>query len=68
MVEHETNLKISLILMSAGTSQRMKECKQLMKLPNSDILAENDINQDIPIAFWLCISTIVAILIQGIVI
>ena len=40
MVEHETNLKISLILMSAGTSQRMKECKQLMKLPNGDILAE----------------------------
>ncbi|MBR0518379.1 nucleotidyltransferase family protein [bacterium] len=40
MVEHETNLKISLILMSAGTSQRMKECKQLMKIPNGDILAE----------------------------
>ncbi len=40
MVEHEKNLKISLILMSAGTSQRMKACKQLMKLPNGDILAE----------------------------
>ena len=40
MVEHEKNLKFSLILMSAGTSQRMKACKQLMKLPNGDILAE----------------------------
>lgn len=42
--------------------------KRKNRIDNSDILAENDINQDIPIAFWLCISTIVAILIQGIVI
>lgn len=42
--------------------------KRKNRIDNSDILAENETKQDIPIAFWLCISTIAAILIQGIVI
>ena len=37
-------------------------------IDNSDILAENDLGLDIPIAYWLCISNIIAMLIQGIVI
>lgn len=52
MVEHETNLKISLILMSAGTSQRMKECKQLMKLPNGDILTEYTLKKYLKFPFY----------------
>ena len=40
--------------------------KRNIKIDQSDILAEKDIKLDIPIAFYLCISNIIAMLIQGI--
>ena len=40
--------------------------KRKIKIDKSDILAEENENLDLPIAFWLCISNIVALLIQGI--
>lgn len=40
--------------------------KQKNKIDNSDILAEKNVNLDIPIAMYLCISNIVAMLIQAI--
>ena len=40
--------------------------KRKAKVDNSDILAEKNVNMDLPIAFCLCISNIVAMLIQGI--
>ncbi len=41
--------------------------KNRHRVDESDILAENKIKLEIPIAFWLCISSIIAILVQGIV-
>lgn len=40
--------------------------KYKLKVDNSDILAEKEINLDIPIGMYLCISNIIAMLIQGI--
>ena len=40
--------------------------KRKIRVDNSDILAEKDINLDIPIAFYLCISNIIAMIIQAI--
>lgn len=40
--------------------------KRKLKIDQSDILAEKDINLDIPIAFYLCISNIIAMIIQAI--
>ena len=40
--------------------------KRKAKVDNSDILAEKNVNMDLPIAFCSCISNIVAMLIQGI--
>jgi len=40
--------------------------KHKIKIDQSDILAEKDVNLDIPIAFYLCISNIIAMIIQGI--
>jgi len=38
------------------------------KVDESNILAENNSRVELPIAFWLCISTILAIMAQGIVV
>lgn len=40
--------------------------KQKNKIDNSDILAENEVSLDIPIVFYLCLSTILAMIIQGV--
>lgn len=40
--------------------------KNTSKVDESDILAENEKKMEIPIAYWLCISTIIALMIQGI--
>ena len=40
--------------------------KRKTKIDKSDILAEKNVNLDLPIAYCLCISNIVAMLIQGI--
>lgn len=40
--------------------------KHKTKIDNSDILAENNTNLEIPIGMYLCISNIIAMLIQGI--
>jgi hypothetical protein len=40
--------------------------KQQVKVDKSDILAEKNVNLDISIGFYLCISNVIAMLIQGI--
>ena len=42
--------------------------KHKNKVDGSNILAENNKKVDLPIAFWLCISAILAIVVQGIVV
>lgn len=42
--------------------------KRKNKVDQSNILAESNMKIDLPIAFWLCISAIMAILTQGIVV
>ena len=42
--------------------------KHKMKIDKNSVLVENNIKLDIPIAYWLCISNIIAIIIQGIIV
>ena len=42
--------------------------KHKMNIDKKNDLADNNIKLDIPIAYWLCISNIIAIIIQGIIV
>ena len=42
--------------------------KRMTKVDNSDILVDNEVQLDLPIAYLLCISNIIALIVQGIVI
>ncbi len=59
-------ITIALTMISIVASIIMQKQKQKRKLDKSDILAEKNINVEIPIGMYLCISNIIAMIIQGI--